>query len=304
MPVKVSEAMNSSAAPREIAGRRVLIVDDLQMNRRVLESTLAGWGAECTSVEGGRQALAVLEQAFAAGRPFDVALVDHLMPDVDGAELGQMLHADPRFGELRLILLTSGEQLGSARELLERGFSAYLTKPVVRSRVLRDAMCRALLPSTAQPPKIDGASPERPRPEVAAPAAANLIRVLVAEDNSVNQMVAVRLLERLGCRVDVAGNGAEAVQMATRLPYSLLFMDCHMPEMDGFEATVEIRRRENELGRTAMPIVALTASVLQEDRDRCVSSGMDDIIGKPIQPAELAQVLRRFAPKDAAGAAA
>jgi CheY-like chemotaxis protein len=302
MPVKVTEAMDSSAAPREIAGRRVLIVDDLEMNRRVLESTLAGWGAECTSVEGGRQALAALEQAFAAGRPFDVALVDHRMPDVDGAELGQMLHADPRFGELRLILLTSGEQLGSARELLERGFSAYLTKPVVRSRLLRDAMCRAPLPAMAEPPKIGGATPART--EVAAPAAANLVRVLVAEDNSVNQMVAVRLLERLGCRVDVAGNGAEAVQMATRLPYSLIFMDCHMPEMDGFEATVEIRRRENELGRTAMPIVALTASVLQEDRDRCVSSGMDDIIGKPVQPAELAQALRRFAPKGAAGAAA
>jgi CheY-like chemotaxis protein len=302
MPVTVTDAMESSAAPGEIAGRRVLIVDDLEMNRRVLESQLTGWGAECTSVDGGRQALAVLERAFAAGRPYEVALVDHLMPDVDGAELGQMLHADPRFGELRLILLTSGEQLGSARELMERGFSGYITKPVVRSRVLRDAMCRALLPGAVQPPKLDGASPARP--EAAAPAALNLIRVLVAEDNSVNQMVAVRLLERLGCRVDVAGNGAEAVQMATRLPYSLIFMDCHMPEMDGFEATVEIRRRENELGRTAMPIVALTASVLQEDRDRCVSSGMDDIIGKPVQPAELAQVLRRFAPKGAAGAAA
>jgi signal transduction histidine kinase/CheY-like chemotaxis protein len=301
MPVKVTDAMDSSAPPREIAGQRILIVDDLEMNRRVLESALKGWGAQCTSVESGRQALAVLAQAFAAGRPFDVALVDHLMPDVDGAELGQMLHADPRFGGLRLILLTSGEQLGSARELLERGFSAYLTKPVVRSRLLRDAICRALLPSTEQP-KIDGASPARA--EVAAPAAANRIRVLVVEDNSVNQMVAVRLLERLGCRVDVAGNGAEAVQMATRLPYSLIFMDCHMPEMDGFEATVEIRRRENELGLTATPIVALTASVLQEDRDRCLSSGMDDIIGKPIQPAELAQALRRFAPKDAAGAAA
>jgi two-component system, sensor histidine kinase and response regulator len=302
MPVRVTEAMDSSAAPREIAGRRVLIVDDLEMNRRVLESRLRDWGAVCTSVEGGRHALAVLEHAFAAGRPFDVALVDHLMPDVDGAELGQMLHADPRFGELRLILLTSGEQLGNARELLERGFSAYLTKPVVRSRLLRDAMCRALLPRTAQPPRIDGASPARA--EVAAPAAANRIRVLVAEDNSVNQMVAVRLLERLGCRVDVAGNGAEAVQMATRLPYGLIFMDCHMPEMDGFEAAVEIRRRENELGLISMPIVALTASVLQEDRDRCISSGMDDIIGKPVQPAELAQALRRFAPRGAAGAAA
>jgi len=94
------------------------------------------------------------------------------------------------------------------------------------------------------------------------------------------------------------------VQMATRLPYSLIFMDCHMPEMDGFEATVEIRRRENELGLVAMPIIALTASVLQEDRDRCVSSGMDAIIGKPVQPAELAQILQRFAPRSAAGAAA
>jgi CheY-like chemotaxis protein len=302
MPVKAIDATGPSAAPHEIAGRRVLIVDDLEMNRRVLESALKGWGAECTSVEGGRQALAALEHAFAAGRPFHVALIDHLIPDVDGAELGQMLHADPRFGELRLILLTLSEQLGSARELLERGFSAYLTKPVVRSRLLREAMGRALLPWTAPPPKLADASQEPA--EVAAPAAANLVRVLVAEDNSVNQLVAVRLLERLGCRVDVAGNGAEAVQMATRLPYSLIFMDCHMPEMDGFEATLEIRRRERELGLMAMPIVALTASVLQEDRDRCVSAGMDDIIGKPVQPAELAQVLRRFAPKDAAGVAA
>jgi CheY-like chemotaxis protein len=119
--------------------------------------------------------------------------------------------------------------------------------------------------------------------------------VLVAEDNSVNQLVAVRLLERLGCRVDVAGNGAEAVQMAARLPYHLIFMDCHMPEMDGFDATVEIRRRESDTGAAPMPIVALTASVLQEDRDRCVSAGMNDIIGKPVQPAELAQVLGRFA---------
>jgi CheY-like chemotaxis protein len=124
------------------------------------------------------------------------------------------------------------------------------------------------------------------------------MRVLVAEDNSVNQMVAVRLLERLGCRVDVAGNGAEAVQMAARLPYSLVFMDCHMPEMDGFDATLQIRRRESDIGLRPMPIVALTASVLQEDRDRCVAAGMNDIIGKPVQPAELAQALKRFSPKD------
>jgi two-component system, sensor histidine kinase and response regulator len=299
LPVKATEAAGRSAAPEEIAGRRVLIVDDLEMNRRVLEAQLTGWGAECTCTGGGRQALAVLEQSFAAGRRFDVALVDHLMPDVDGAELGEMLHADPRFGGLRLILLTTSEQIGSARELLDRGFSAYLTKPVVRSRLLRDAMCRALAPAAMPAPK-DAAAPTTaaaPSPRVAPGLAASphLTRVLVAEDNSVNQMVAVRLLERLGCRVDVAGNGAEAVQMATRLPYNLIFMDCHMPEMDGFDATVEIRRRESDTGVAPMPIVALTASVLQEDRDRCVSAGMNDIIGKPVQPAELAQVLSRLA---------
>jgi CheY-like chemotaxis protein len=245
-------------------------------------------------VGGGRQARAVLEQAWKSGRPFDIALLDHSMPDVDGAELGEMLHADPRFVDLRLILLTSGENLGSARQLLGRGFSAYLTKPVVRSRLLRDALDQALLPAERHAPAVITPSSA---PAAPGSAAASLIRVLVAEDNSVNQMVAVRLLERLGCRVDVAGNGAEAVQMAMRLPYSLLFMDCHMPEMDGFEAALEIRRRESALDLKATPIVALTASVLQEDRDRCAAVGMDEVIGKPVQPAELAEVLRRFVRK-------
>ena len=297
IPVKTADSAGRGAAPEEIAGRRVLIVDDLEMNRRVLESQLTDWGAECTCVDGGRQALSVLGQSFAAGRCFDVALIDHLMPDVDGAELGEMLHADQRFSALKLILLTTSEQVGSARELLDRGFSAYLTKPVVRPRLLRDALARALAP--AEVPKADAAPnaavAPSPRAAAGAPAPPHLTRVLVAEDNSVNQMVAVRLLERLGCRVDVAGNGAEAVQMAARLPYNLIFMDCHMPEMDGFDATVEIRRRETDTGLAPMPIVALTASVLQEDRDRCVSAGMNDIIGKPVQQAELAQVLRRFA---------
>jgi PAS domain S-box-containing protein len=294
LPVQSSDAADAAAAPPEIAGRRVLIADDLEMNRRVLESELKGWGAECTCVGGGRQARAVLEQAWKAGRPFDVALLDHSMTDVDGAELGEMLHADPRFADLRLILLTSGENLGTARELLERGFCAYLAKPVVRSRLLRDAFKRALLPAERHAPAMI-APPSASA--AAGSAGASLIRVLVAEDNSVNQMVAVRLLERLGCRVDVAGNGAEAVQMATRLPYGLVFMDCHMPEMDGFEAALEIRRRESELDLKPTPIVALTASVLQEDRDRCVSVGMDEVIGKPVQPAELAEVLRRFVPR-------
>jgi PAS domain S-box-containing protein len=158
---------------------------------------------------------------------------------------------------------------------------------------------------SAQPLAPDSAAaPAAARPPQQVLAATEVIRVLVADDNSVNQMVAVRLLEKLGCRCDVAGNGAEAVQMAGQLPYNLIFMDCHMPEMDGFEATLAIRRRERELGLAAIPIVALTASVLQEDRERCASAGMDDILGKPVQPADFTRLLQRFAPRDNSEAAA
>lgn len=123
-------------------------------------------------------------------------------------------------------------------------------------------------------------------------------RVLLAEDNPVNQKLAVHLLKKLGCRVDVAGNGVEALEMVSRLPYDLVFMDCHMPEMDGFEATREIRRRESEQGVRHTPIVALTASVLQEDRERCAAAGMEGFAGKPLRPAELADYVRRFAPSE------
>jgi PAS domain S-box-containing protein len=157
---------------------------------------------------------------------------------------------------------------------------------------------------SAQPLAPDPAAAPAARPPQPVVAATEVIRVLVADDNSVNQMVAVRLLERLGCRCDVAGNGAEAVQMAAQLPYNLIFMDCHMPEMDGFEATLAIRRRERELGLAATPIVALTASVLQEDRERCASAGMNDILGKPVQPAEFTRLLQRFAPRGNSEAAA
>jgi PAS domain S-box-containing protein len=293
LPVGAAEEVPIDAAPAGISGKRVLVVDDLAINRHVLAMQLTDWGAECVCAEGGRPAVAALERAFAAGVRFDLALIDHAMPDVDGAELGEMLHADPRFGALKLVLLTSGEQRGGARNLLDRGFSSYLTKPVVRGSLLREALCRALSPPAAN--QAPNAAAPAARVPTSGSAPAVLIPVLVVEDNAVNQKVAVRLLERLGCRVDVAGNGVEALQMSTRLRYRLVFMDCHMPEMDGFEATARIRSLEREQGRKPTPIVALTASVLQEDRDRCALAGMDDIIGKPVQPAELARLLRRFA---------
>ena len=159
----------------------------------------------------------------------------------------------------------------------------------------------AIVPEAMDFPSVSSAHP--PQVAAGAPPPAHGMRVLVVEDNPVNQKIAVHLLERQGCRVDVAGDGAEAIEMTSQRRYGIVFMDCHMPEMDGFEATLAIRRRENALGSPSLPIVALTASVLQEDRSRCLSAGMDGVIGKPVQPDELAQALRRFAPADAACAA-
>jgi PAS domain S-box-containing protein len=277
----------------EIGGQRVLIIERFELTRLALEQQLANWGVECAGVSNAQDAITAVEQALAAGRPFTIGLVDQPTVGVDVAEFATRLRSDARCAALRLVVIISGAQISGARDLLQRGFVSYLVKPLVRSNLLREALCRALPSSAEQPKGAAAGSSEHLMIDGAAPA--NLTRVLVVEDNAVNQKVAVRLLERLGCRVDVAGNGIEAVEMTNRLPYRLIFMDCHMPEMDGFKATSNIREREQALGLPELPIVALTASVLQEDRDRCFSAGMDDVIGKPVQQLDLARALHRFA---------
>ena len=282
----------------DLEGVRVLIVDDHEINRRVLQEQLESWNLRHQGVASGEEALAALRQAHRAGAPYHIALLDHRMPGMDGETLGRVIKADPELRETVLVLLASFGQRGDAERFLEAGFAGYLVKPVRQSHLM-DALASVWGAGTQERPtvlvtrhtlaeaKSRGAKPVAPTTR----AELFRMRVLVAEDNVVNQRVAVRMLEKQGCRVDVAANGVEALEMLKALPYDLIFMDCQMPEMDGFEATAEIRRREKLSGHH-VPIIAITANAMQGDRERCLEAGMDGYIAKPIEPEELRKALQ------------
>jgi signal transduction histidine kinase/DNA-binding response OmpR family regulator/HPt (histidine-containing phosphotransfer) domain-containing protein len=278
-----------------LAGIRVLGVDDNAVNRRILCEYLTGWRVDCLVVEGAREALAELQQARTQGRPFQLAILDHMMPEVDGETLGRRIHEDPRFSGMPLLMLTSvGDARGESR-LRDAGFAGYLVKPVVPSRLY--AMIRAIL---ARPARAAGEAPQLLGPQAldgsgggsAARRQRSLgARVLVVEDNAVNQKVAAAILANLGCRAEVAGNGAEAVSLVGMIPFDAVLMDIQMPEMDGYEATAEIRRRF--AGGRRLPIIAMTARAMKGERERCLAAGMDDYIAKPVKPDEIEAALER-----------
>ncbi|WP_432824534.1 response regulator [Dactylosporangium sp. CA-092794] len=266
----------ASAAPPGLSRRNALVVDDNAANRRVLRAQLAGWGMTCTAVGSAAAALDLV----ASGEHYDVALLDMHMPDVDGATLAERLHAVPRTADLPLILLSSVNWHGD-RERLEH-FAAVLTKPA-RATALHAALGRVLngRPGAKAPAAADAAAgvpPARP------------LRILVAEDNQVNQTVATMMLARLGHRADVVANGAEALEAVWRVRYDAVLMDVQMPVLDGLDATRRIRA---ELPADRQPyIVALSANALVEDRAAGHAAGMDDYLTKPVRPADLAQALR------------
>jgi signal transduction histidine kinase/DNA-binding response OmpR family regulator len=282
-----------------LRGARILVVDDYEMNRRLLSTQLRRWHLHHECAESGAQALEMLHAAHQAGRPFDIALLDFLMPMMDGLELGQRIKAHPALRSTALVMLTSGSQRSEARTFLGFGFSVFLIKPVVRPLRLLDAMVSAQLSrhssGAAHPMGSELEAPTAASPMEAPQASGSQMdaRVLIAEDNAVNQRLVRHMLERLGCRVDVAANGIEAVEMAAKFNYDLVFMDCFMPEMDGYHATAELRRRQAP-GAPRLPIVALTANAMLEDRQRCLDAGMDDYLSKPVTKDGMHQMLRRW----------
>ena len=292
------------AADAELKGIRVLVVDDDATNRRVLHEQLNAWKMRPYECESGVAALAMLRQATEQGDPFTLAVLDHQMPGMDGETLGRLIKQTPELSEMVLVMLTSMGRRGDGARLRQAGFAAYLTKPA-RQSVLFDALQGAWAARGAA-----GLAPMVTKHSLSERAAASgngssvprfQARILLVEDNAVNLKVATRMLERLGCRVDKAGNGKEAVEMVGTLPYDLVFMDCHMPEMDGYQATREIRRREGKGCRHS--IVAMTANALAGDREKCLEAGMDDYISKPIQREDLIAALVSYAPQTRAGAA-
>ncbi len=272
----------------DIGGRRILVVDDSATNRLVLREQLSSWGCLPDDAAGPKEALAKLQTAKEGKDPFSVAILDMEMPEMDGAALGQKIKEDADLCSTILVLVSSQGQRGDAKRMEEIGFAAYLTKPV-KSSQLRDCLALAIGSISSTP--ANRTVPIITRHSVVEARKQN-IRILLAEDNITNQRVAMRILEKAGYRADAVANGQEVLAALGKNPYDLILMDVQMPEMDGFETTAAIRRREEEKGEH-IPIIAMTAHAMKGDRERCLEAGMDDYLSKPIQPKELIEVIER-----------
>jgi signal transduction histidine kinase/CheY-like chemotaxis protein/HPt (histidine-containing phosphotransfer) domain-containing protein len=282
----------------ELAGRRILIVDDNATNRRILEYQVASWGMVPTSAPGGPEALRAFAVAVESGAPFDLAILDLHMPDMDGLELAAAINADPPIASTPLVMLTSLGQRGHAAAARAAGVAGYLTKPV-RQAHLKRCLATVLAPDT---PSFDVIGERRPlvtRHTMIEARSHAQARILLAEDNLVNQRIAVKLLEKMGCRVDVVDNGRHALEALETTGYDLVLMDCQMPEMDGFEATRALRAREGMGHHT--PIIAMTANAMAGDRERCLDAGMDGYLTKPVRTDELTATVSQWLPRVASG---
>lgn len=291
--VPADDGRQTTVAPVPFAGnRRILIVDDHAVNRKILEEQLKAHGYSCESMENPCKAIDRLRQAAERGEPFDLAILDMQMPAMDGMQLARCIKAEERINTTRLVLLTSLGRRGDAKLAQEAGFAAYLTKPIRQSQLL-DCLNLVLASDGSGKARLEGEPAGLITTHVISEVRAAMRgHILLVEDNPVNQKVAVKMLEKLGCRVDVAGNGKEAVEAMERIRYALVFMDCQMPEMDGYEATRVIREREGVARHT--PIIAMTANVMAEDREQCLQAGMDDFVSKPVTAPMLATVLNRW----------
>ncbi len=284
----------------DLRGLRLCIVDDTATNRRLLRHYAQAWGMVCAETDRPSEALSMLREAALGPQPFDLVILDSQMSGMDGLELAQTIKGDPRTASVKMILLTCMSKRGGAKAAQAAGISGYLIKPVRQAQLY--ACIKLVLGQATTLPSSMVSAPLVTKHQLIEAEACSRGRMLVVEDNVVNQKVAVRLLENLGYKADVAANGLEAIDAIRRLPYDVVLMDCQMPELDGFEATRRIRELEmrGELNRH-IPIIALTANAMQEDRERCLSAGMDDYVSKPVNVEQLTRILTRWANKADAG---
>ena len=281
------------ASVSSLAGRRVLVIDDNATNRNVLVHELANFGIVTDEAVDGPTGLDLMRRAQARGAPYHAVLLDYQMPGMDGLALARAVRADPALREIKLLLLSSVTQRAELADPARRDLDAHLTKPVRESRLL-ECLC-AVMGERGEPASALPRTAARPVTEalLSETRFAARPRVLLVEDNEVNQRVAARMLERLGCAVDVAANGSEALEAIERTPYRVVFMDCQMPGIDGYEAVRLLR--QSELGQSRrVPVVALTANVMPGDEQRCREAGMDGYLAKPIRLGDLQKVLARW----------
>jgi two-component system sensor histidine kinase/response regulator len=283
IPYEPSAGFEADLLGTDLTGTRVLIVDPVADERQMLESCLASWGISPASAPDAEAALTLLRRAAETGRPYETALIERDLPGTDGLELARAIKAVPALRSTRLILI--GDAQVDPDDAQAAGIDAQLFKPVRASRLYNQLVATVRRPGGA-PPAIARADPRD------GSVAGGWPPVLVAEDNEVNQFAAIRLLRRFGFSVDLAVNGREAIGMSGRKEYAAIFMDCQMPEVDGYTATRVIRRRE--AGGLRTPIVALTAHALEGDREKCLESGMDDYLTKPLRLQTLEALIQRI----------
>ena len=281
----------------ELSGIRLLVVDDIRQNRRILGRYLAYAGLRCSFAYSGERALELLRHGVACNDPYRIALIDRDMPDMDGMTLGKLIQADPELSSVRLILLSPfAHKTDSIGDLTENVFSAFINKPPRMQRVLDAVKVTSLFMQQRRSiGRIDMEPPDSEKVEKP-PGELNELYILIAEDNPSSRVVASTMLQYMGCRTDVVASGSEAVRMVERNCYDLVLMDCNMPEMNGFEATAEIRRMEGDKKHTV--IIALTANAIKGYREKCLAAGMDDYLCKPVRSHELHDIVSRWSGGD------
>ncbi len=280
----------ANLTPAVVNGRRILVVDDNATNLKLLTTQLTRCGAEPHAASSAREALELMEKAWREDTMYDIVLLDHDMPGCDGAELGKRINSDPRLKSARRVLLTSSAYHGDAQSFAQLGFAGYLLKPVAESDLI-DCL-RVVLGAKAEDWNMQTQTIVTQQELQVRRSRAPARRVLVAEDVVVNQRVVSRALEKLGYEPTVVNNGREAVDAWASGQFDLILMDCQMPEMDGYAATQEIRRRESP--GVHIPIVALTAHAMKGADQECFAAGMDDYLSKPIDRALLRECLHRY----------
>jgi PAS domain S-box-containing protein len=274
----------------DIADSRILVVDDNETNHRILAGMLDSWSCHHDDVFDAASAMEKLRSAVSQRVPFRVALLDMFMPGTDGETLGRKIKDDPVLRDTHLVMMTSVGKRGDATRLEKTGFAAYLTKPIKQS-LLHDCLATVM---TQKPGESSVRSRIVTRHTVAEDRKRR-VRILLVEDNPVNQKVTLKLLEKMGYRVDSVDNGKEALKALETIPYTLVLMDVRMPEMDGLEATRQVRCAARAVQNPNIPIIALTAHATKEHRKQCLDAGMNDYLAKPFQPDELAKAISRWA---------
>ena len=293
---KQDQPRKPTIKPRQsVRGSHVLIVDDNATNRTILNKTLVSFGCFPEETQSGGEAMELLARRMAEGRPFDAVLLDHQMPEMDGEAVVRAIRSKPGNENTRILILTSVGERGDARRFKDLGCSAYLSKPVRQSQLL-DALAETLVSSDDKACQKTGYN----RPAIITrhslgEEAMGKARVLLVEDNLVNQKVAVRILEKAGHTVHVAGDGLVALEAIKKDNYDVVFMDIQMPGMDGYAATAAIRKMAPRFSE--LPIIAMTAHAMKGDREKCIASGMDDYISKPVKPKGLLEMVQRWAGK-------